>query len=223
MNINNQTNLEIHAHHCEIDGNLRDHVHDKLQGIERLWPKTDDAHVRFTQERGLYITEVTLISGGMITRGEERADNPRQAFDGAMDKLDRQLRRYKKKLQTQSRRHDNRDDVTGTVLNPSGVAPSEVDSDIAGAMAAAASPATTVTATATTAAPVAVGEDDENGGRMVRVKRFALKPMTPDEAALQMDLLGHTFFVFRDAQSNEVSVVYRRRDGDFGLIEPVAD
>ncbi|MDF2441263.1 MAG: putative sigma-54 modulation protein, partial [Abditibacteriota bacterium] len=61
------------------------------------------------------------------------------------------------------------------------------------------------------------------GDVMVRVKRFALKPMSAEEAALQMDLLGHEFFVFRDAQSNDVSVVYRRHSGGYGLIEPVAD
>lgn len=55
--------------------------------------------------------------------------------------------------------------------------------------------------------------------RVVRTKRFALKPMDVDEAIMQMELLGHDFFVFRDAASGEVSVVYKRRDGNYGLIE----
>ena len=58
---------------------------------------------------------------------------------------------------------------------------------------------------------------------LVRVKRFALKPMSPDEAALQMDMLGHDFFVFRNSRDNEVGVVYRRNSGGYGLIEPVPD
>ncbi|BCJ87888.1 ribosome hibernation-promoting factor, HPF/YfiA family [Effusibacillus dendaii] len=66
---------------------------------------------------------------------------------------------------------------------------------------------------------VAVEEDDETG-RIVRVKKFAFKPMTAEEAVLQMDLLGHSFFVFSNAESNEVNVVYRREDGNYGLIEP---
>jgi putative sigma-54 modulation protein len=57
----------------------------------------------------------------------------------------------------------------------------------------------------------------------VRTKRFALKPMAPEEAVLQMDLLGHNFFVFRDAETNQVSVVYKRQSGGYGLIEPIAD
>src|SRR5690554_4813484 len=72
------------------------------------------------------------------------------------------------------------------------------------------------------APPVEEGEravEKTEGPKIVRTKRFALKPMSPEEAALQMDLLGHDFFVFRDADSGEVSVLYRRRDGNFGLIE----
>lgn len=55
---------------------------------------------------------------------------------------------------------------------------------------------------------------------VVRVKRFALKPMTVEEAVLQMNLLGHDFFVFRNAENEEVCVVYKRKDGNYGLIEP---
>jgi putative sigma-54 modulation protein len=67
------------------------------------------------------------------------------------------------------------------------------------------------------------GEDEpvpEDGPRIVRTKRFAMKPLSLDEAALHMNLLGHNFFVFRNARTLEVNVLYRRLDGDFGLIEP---
>jgi len=59
-----------------------------------------------------------------------------------------------------------------------------------------------------------------DGPRIVKTKRFAMKPLSPDEAALQMNLLGHNFFVFRNARTEEVNVLYRRQDGDYGLIEP---
>jgi putative sigma-54 modulation protein len=61
----------------------------------------------------------------------------------------------------------------------------------------------------------AVGEP-----QIVKTKRFAIKPMSAEEAALQLELVGHDFFVFRNAESDEVNVVYRRRDGNYGLIEP---
>ncbi|NMB01609.1 MAG: ribosome-associated translation inhibitor RaiA [Firmicutes bacterium] len=70
-------------------------------------------------------------------------------------------------------------------------------------------------------APSQGAESDEEvpTPRIVRTKRFALKPMDVEEAVMQMELLGHDFFVFRDADSGEVSVVYKRRDGNYGLIE----
>lgn len=73
-------------------------------------------------------------------------------------------------------------------------------------------------------APPAPGGDDDEGDeevRIVRVKRFAVKPMDPEEAILQMNLLGHDFFVFRNGQTGEVNVTYRRKGGGYGLIEPL--
>ncbi|GAA0744385.1 ribosome hibernation-promoting factor, HPF/YfiA family [Clostridium oceanicum] len=61
-------------------------------------------------------------------------------------------------------------------------------------------------------------EDDEP--KIVKTKRFAMKPMSSEEAVLQMELVGHNFFVYKDADTEEVNVVYKRRDGDYGLIEP---
>ncbi len=66
----------------------------------------------------------------------------------------------------------------------------------------------------------AVDEETGQGPHIVRVKQFVMKPMTPEEAALQMDLLGHSFFFFQNADSDMPSVLYRRRDGALGLIEP---
>ncbi|MBU5454362.1 ribosome hibernation-promoting factor, HPF/YfiA family [Caproiciproducens sp. MSJ-32] len=60
----------------------------------------------------------------------------------------------------------------------------------------------------------------ETNGKVVKTKKFVIKPMTIDEAVLQMELLGHNFFVYEDADANKVSVVYKRNDGDYGLLEP---
>jgi putative sigma-54 modulation protein len=70
------------------------------------------------------------------------------------------------------------------------------------------------------AGPVFVEDEEEIEARIVRTKQFQMKPMNPEEAALQMDLLGHAFFVFTNADTGEINVVYRRRDGNYGLIEP---
>jgi len=69
--------------------------------------------------------------------------------------------------------------------------------------------------------PVIVEEEAEDiEFRIVRTKQFQMKPMSPEEAALQMELLDHAFFVFTNADTDEINVVYRRRDGNYGLIEP---
>jgi putative sigma-54 modulation protein len=62
--------------------------------------------------------------------------------------------------------------------------------------------------------------DEEDEKKVVKTKRFAVKPMDVEEAILQMEMLGHSFFVFRDAHTNDVNVIYKRKDGNYGLIEP---
>jgi putative sigma-54 modulation protein len=61
---------------------------------------------------------------------------------------------------------------------------------------------------------------EEESPMIVKTKQFAVKPMTPEEAVLQLELIGHDFFVFQNAETSDMNVVYRRRDGDYGLIEP---
>lgn len=62
-------------------------------------------------------------------------------------------------------------------------------------------------------------DDTEEAPHIVRTKRFAVKPMPVEEAMMQMELLGHNFYVFRDADDEEINVLYRRKDGNYGLIE----
>jgi len=186
------TTVEVNAHGVEVVPAFRQYIEDKISSLENIWPRIDDAHINLNCERGVCSSEITLVSGGMITRGEMRAEDPRVAFDSSVDKLEKQLRRYKKKAQTRERRHDNRN---GLELERSSVAemngtPHEE-------------------------------REEEHYDTHVRTKQFVVKPMSPDEAALQMDLLGHNFYVFRDAESNDVSVVYKRHSGGYGLLEPV--
>lgn len=69
---------------------------------------------------------------------------------------------------------------------------------------------------------VAVGasNDIEENGKIVKVKKFGVKPMSVEEAVLQMELIGHNFFLFQDSEDNKVNVIYKRKDGDYGLLEP---
>lgn len=71
--------------------------------------------------------------------------------------------------------------------------------------------------------PDVIPENDEDDIKIVKVKNFTIKPMSPEEACMQMDMLGHNFFVFRNAATGTTSVVYRRNDGEYGLIDPTID
>ncbi len=215
--------ISVQCRHCEVDDELRAHCEEKLGSIERLWDNAQSANVRLNGERGRFSAEITLVSAGLISRAEERGDNLRAAFDIAVAKLERQLSSFKKKAQSAQRRHNNRDDAAGTVLHPRSSPGLELAAatrlSANGTQDGAASLAQPNGAGALDGAGEALGDDES----VVRVKKFALKPMSPEEASLQMDLLGHGFFVFRDAATHEVSVVYRRHSGGYGLIEPVAD
>ena len=67
---------------------------------------------------------------------------------------------------------------------------------------------------------MSIPDEEENAEQIVKVKQFSVKPMSPEEAVLQLELIGHDFFVFRSDDSGEINVIYRRKDGGYGLIEP---
>ncbi|MFS8583140.1 MAG: sigma 54 modulation/S30EA ribosomal C-terminal domain-containing protein, partial [Limnochordales bacterium] len=133
-----------------------------------------------------HIAEVTVQVGSLLLRGVGRTDDMYVSIDSAVDRIARQVRKFKTRI--------NRKLQEG----------------------AKAARAAAVSVDAAAEEP----ETEASEPRVVRVKRFAFKPMTVDEAILQMELLGHDFFVFTDAETDEVNVLYRRRDGNYGLIEP---
>lgn len=158
---------------------LREEVEKKLSRLDKYFPKDPTAHVIIKEIKGVYKTEIMVSVDGTYIRVEVKDRDARNCVDMAIEKLERQLRRNKEKLQrklTDSIRYD------------------EIDED--------------------------VQDDDENEIKIVKSKRFAIKPMSPEEAGLQMELLGHMFFVFLNSQTEIVNVIYKRKDGQFGLIEP---
>jgi len=216
------SSVHVQARGCEVDAALRAHFETKLQALDKIWSRVDDAQVRLRLERGQHVAEITLFAAGMVTRAEERAHDCRAAFDAACAKLQTQLSRYKDKVQHRSRRQNNRDDVNGVVLHPKTAHDGELPETAT--LSALLHPK--VDSEELRPAFEADGDafdGDVGSDSLVRVKKFALKPMSPDEAALQMDLLGHNFFVFRHAKDGSVGVVYKRSGGGYGLIDPVAD
>jgi len=216
--------VNVQARGVEIKPEIRAHFEEKLHSLEKVWSRLDDAQIRIRHERGHYVAEVTLFAAGLITRAEERNHDLRAAFDLALHKLQAQLKRYKDKVQHKSRRQNNRDDVNGVVLHPKvGNAASEIESATISPLTLPRTDVEASNAPAVSADGNEISAADEAPSTLVRTKKFSIKPMSPDEAALQMDLLGHDFFVFRNSRDNGVEVVYRRSGGGYGLIEPVSD
>lgn len=143
--------------------------------------------------------EVTLRVNGTVIRGEESTENMYASIDLVADKIERQLRKYKTRYWAKGihKNGHHRGDTGTEVIDVS----AEEDNEFAVAKALT---------------------FDDVRPKIVRSKRFPLKPMKPEEAASHMDLLGHDFFMFINAESGHVNTVYHRRDGNYGLIEPEA-
>src|SRR5262245_37491789 len=129
-----------------------------------------------------------------LVKGTAAASEPIQALDVALDKVEEQMRRlHERRLRRRGRGASRGADATTNGQSADGAAESAVpDSD---------------------------ADEAEPGPAIVKNKQFAVKPMPPEEAALQMELLGHDFFLFRNSESDNAAVLYRRRDGALGLIE----
>lgn len=162
---------------------LRSHAEQRASKIAKYFSETSQTLVEVVLSvvREQQIAEVTVKSAGLIIRAESRTSDMYASIDASMDRVVKQIRRNKARLQ---RRAQSAPKLAGILIN-------QIDNG-----------------------------EDEAAPQLVRTKRFAMKPMDVEEAVLQMDLLGHDFFVFRDATTEEVNVVYRRRDGNYGLIEP---
>ena len=172
--------------HMEVSSASKDYAEQKLQKLSRFFDHVQEIHLTESILRNQHIIEVTLKADGTLIRAEERSPDMYTSIDLVVDKLERQLSRYKARF------------ITRTRESLGGLKPSELP------------PAAPPPAEATPSAEYSIA----------RTKRFAIKPMDPEEAAMEMELIGHDFYVFRNAESDEVNVIYRRRDGNYGLIEP---
>lgn len=178
--------LTVRGKGMDVTPALRAFVTRKLEKLDKFFEPEVAAQSTLSVERDRHICEVTVSVDGRLLRAEESSPDMYASVDQVVDKLERQIHKYK----TLVHRKQRRDGVEER------------------------------------AAAVAAGErGDGDGGdewtpEVVRAKRFPLKPMAVEEAILAMDLLGHDFFVFTNADTEQVNVVYRRRAGDYGLIEP---
>jgi putative sigma-54 modulation protein len=182
--------LIVQGKNIQVTDRLRDYVETKVDRLDRYLPTITDARMDLATEQtrsygDRQVAQLTVHSKGMMLRAEERSGDIFTSVDMVMDKMKRQIDRYKSK-----RRDRIREVQTGELP--------ELEM-------------------------IEEEDDEELEGAIVRVKRFRVAPMSPEEAAEQMELLGHDFFVFYNVEGGQFNVVYRRRDGDYGLIQPELD
>jgi putative sigma-54 modulation protein len=159
--------------------------------LTKAYERIEGVRVTVSAQRNWRTVDVTVQLHGALLRAEERGDDLILAFDRAISRMERQLARIKDRQSGFG--HESLRTLATGAGGP------ELLEEPAGMEEAPAEP---------------------EGIRIVRTKFVEVKPMAPEEAALQMELLDHDFFVFMDAETGQVGVVYRRKAGGYGLIEP---
>lgn len=170
----------VSGRNMDITDALRDTVQSKLGKLDKFFHKELEAQATLSVQKNRHIIEVTIPINGSILRAEESTEDMYSSIDKAVDKLTRQLRKQKNRLEHRIKRYET--------IRFENIPAYE--------------------------------EDNMQESKIVKTKRFAMKPMNAEEAILQMELLGHNFYVFADAETDDVNVVYKRKDGNYGLIEP---
>ncbi|WP_341779494.1 ribosome hibernation-promoting factor, HPF/YfiA family [Levilactobacillus sp. HBUAS70063] len=177
--------FNIRGENIEVTDAIRDYVEKRISKLEKYFDNKVEAiaHVNLkVYQNKTAKVEVTIPLPYLTLRAEETSPDLYASVDLVTDKLERQIRKYKTKVNRKSREkgYKNLD-----------FAPEATESDPA----------------------------ESKELEVVRTKRVSLKPMDNEEAVLQMDMLGHDFFIYEDAETNGISIVYRRNDGRYGLIE----
>jgi putative sigma-54 modulation protein len=170
--------------HIESSDALKSYAQEKLERVQKYIDEPIVAQVFLTVEKIRHIAEVTITAKGITIKASEETNDMYAAIDAVVDKIERQLRKYKERIKEHKpgAEADERR-VKKTVLAAESIEPRQE--------------------------PV-----------IIKSKTFSIKPMSVDEAVMQMDLLHKDFLVFTDAATEDINVIYRRKDGNYGLIEP---
>lgn len=174
----------IYARNITLTPGLKEAVENKLSKLDKYFGLPVEARATLSITKTDQIFEVTIPFGNVLLRAEESSDDMYKSIDLVQDKLERQIRKYKTKIERKQGEESIRFNESAFVKAPEG------EEELLG----------------------------EEAPRIVRTKKIPMKPMSKEEAVLQMELLGHSFYVFED-EDGETGVVYKRRDGNYGLLE----
>jgi len=177
--------IQVTFRHVDPSEPVKEYAREKVAKIEKYLDGPIEASITLSVEKHRHECDVIVFNNGVKIHGRETTGDLFSAIDLVMDKLEKQIKRYRDKLKNMSRGNPRRGEDR----------PYKVDVFSPEEMA-------------------------ENSPRVIKSKRMMAKPMDVDEAAMQMDLSQEDFLVFTNARTEEINVIYRRGDGNFGLIEP---
>jgi len=202
--------LQIRSNGTKVTQGMREFIDRRMAKLDRLAAHVVDAQLELRTEQSrtgseLTTAQLTLQTGRHVLRAEERDPEPAKAIDAAIDKLIKQVRKYNDKRTHNKKRRTPTSEIAA-MSPPLGEPTAELTlpEDLSFSHVA------TATQTA----------DEPEDGPVVRTKRFSMKPMNVNEAIDQMELVGHDFFFFQNAEDDRLSVLYRRRDGSYGILAP---
>lgn len=187
--------LIVHGRNVEVTDWIREYVNKKVGRLERYFNQVSEARIELSHNAtraadDRFTAQLTIWANGDILRAEESTADIVVSIDATVDKMARQIRRFK------GRRYENRRRQSAAVIAENQLAATMVEE------------------------AEEEEEMDLEMGNIVRRKEFLLQPMDEEEAVAQMELLGHDFFIYYDMDAQGVNVVYRRRDGQYGLLQP---
>ena len=218
----------VRGRHTGVSDRFRDHVTTKLAKIERLDGKLIRADVEVAKERNPRITdqrervELTIHSRGPVIRAEASAEDRYAAFETALTKLEGRLRRIRDRRKVHYGNHcpPSLAELTAMVPAPSETASPAEAGEESQETAEREEPTRPADDTSSDE-PIVPIDMDGDGPLVVREKYHKADPMTVDQALLEMELVGHDFYLFRDKESGHPSVVYRRRGYNYGVLRLV--
>lgn len=187
--------MSITFRNFDASDSLKEYAREKVDRVNRYLDRAGEAHVVLSLERHLHHADITIHSGSFVLRGKEKSGDMYASLDLAMEKIERQLKRYKERLQSHHRRHGHHNQAALHRIRHDVVA---------------------------IPTPEQAPQHEEAGPRVIRTNELVAKPMSVHDAVMQMDLMNSDFLVFTNAESHVINVVYRRKDGHYGLIEATA-
>lgn len=195
--------VTVKGKNIQVTPALREYAEKRVAKLAKYfqWRQDVQVEVMLSVERDTQIAEITYHLGGLLMRGESRSKDLYASIDEASAKIERQVKKYKNKIQQWEHKTLRTGDGAGQAVG-------QGDGQVGAGTGASLAPAL---------------DDDEDRPKVVRTKRFGIKPMDVEEAIMQMELLGHDFFVFANSHTDEVNVLYKRKDGHYGLIEPTLE